>query len=209
MHRSADNELEPDRRFQSCTRGMKRDGPGPIADDSVRGNAAPGLECRHRRFSAGPEMPINSLRRCTPFGSTVRQHALELSNDISGRALFEKRHGPAVRQGSPGQRSNNTVRGEPGSFLKVFHGRFELRTEGAVHRNAGIWGSAERSLQTPDRSTGCANTDRRFAGIRHRLVSQTIRSDHDSPRHQKRKSHSCAVQSISGRSNCGRSQLPL
>src|SRR3954468_15315513 len=123
----ARGEGEADRRFQGGARCMQGDRPRLVSYDSVRRNAAPGLERLHGSLGVWTEIAVDALRGDVPrAGSAIGQQSLQRPNDLARGALLQNRHGSAIGQRIPGQGTDNTVDRETGAILKIPHSRLKL-----------------------------------------------------------------------------------
>src|SRR4051794_4331569 len=69
-------------------RRMQGDRPGLVSYDSVRRNAAPGLERLHGGLGVRTEIAVDALRGDVPrAGSAIGQQSLQRANDLAGGAL--------------------------------------------------------------------------------------------------------------------------
>src|ERR1700730_5321880 len=63
---SPDDKVQADLALQRGACRVERDRPGLVADDAVRGDAAPALEGLHSGFGLRPEIAIDALRGDVP-----------------------------------------------------------------------------------------------------------------------------------------------
>src|SRR4051795_7750504 len=86
----ARDELQANHALQGGARRMQGDRPCLVSHDSVRRNAAPGLERLHGSLGVRTEIAIDALRGDVPrAGSAIGQQSLQRANDLAGGAAVE------------------------------------------------------------------------------------------------------------------------
>jgi hypothetical protein len=127
-------------------------------------------------------------RRVPLARGTVSEHLLEMSDDLTCRAFSQRRHGAAIREGGPGEWTDNAVDHEPSAFLEVFDCALRLGSEHAVNRNTEVGRASQGTLKSPDRFTRRPKADCWLTRIRHsRLLSMRVSTRMSSADRRQRK----------------------
>lgn len=128
--------------------------PGLISDDAIHRDATPSLKCLDRCLRVGPEVAVNTLRRCAPLTrGAVGQQRLQGANDITRRSLLKGWHGTAIGQGISRERVNGAVDYKAGALLEVLHGSVNLRSKYPINREPQVRSTTQCPLEVSYRRT--------------------------------------------------------
>ena len=158
--------LKTDGGLQRRARCMQRHVPGLVADDAIRGDAAPSLKRLHRRLGIGAKVAVYDARRGVPLaGCSVCKDLLQAADHRAGRAFVQRWHRRAARKRGPGLRPDNAVNGKTSTLLELLDGSFSRRPKNAVDNETKVWRSAQCPLEPANHIAGRTGRNSRLTRI--------------------------------------------